>query len=674
MPLVGPFQLVLVPILLCAACLTWMDVRRGTLFLVFVFPLINNLPYFFGITEPSPHAPTALVLFLFYFLGYLLHRGPEGGGKGLDRTLSRPLVFFALIVVVSAAITIFRYTNYFPLHGGTIYEIKANTYGVSAGGAIMSAIFQALNYLTGLAFFVTLSKTVRSSKEADDILRTLGLSSLLALGFAVFQHFGHPQLGNNPASYTTQLINGTFKDALSLGAYLSMIGPLFLGMYWSAADLPRKMLSMAIVALAFFLILFSGSKIGLFSLLVTTSSMVIWKTVLAIRTLRASPERIWQTKRVVTGAAMIVGLVAGIIVFKEPIISRLIGLNIVERIKNTPNMIDWRGRAQWDPGIRMLRDYPLSGVGMGAFIIEAANYTEFYKNTNSIPESAENYLLQVGTELGIAGLVAVAWLGGALYRKLRMNFRERAKAGAWERAFLARGAAFGIMAFALDAQVHSFIGSYEIKYTLWLLIGLLFAISGAPEEKIGGRPAERDPAGQGPDSAGARASRKPRTAAFSLAIIAFGLLHLWNSTHSLSLQSRTEKLGILQDFGLYPVEKSPAEGEFRWTREYGAFPVKAGKSKLSIPIRAGHPDLGQRPVKVRIFLVKGLFRSQRFLKEIAIGDGEWRNVDLTLPEDMGEKAILLLKVSRTWNPTKETGAPDPRNLGVAVRTAEGLLI
>lgn len=672
-PLVGAFQLALVPILLGAACLTWMDVRRGTLFFVFVFPLINNLPYFFGITEPFPHAPTALVLFLFYFLGYLLHRDPDGGKEGLNKTLTRPLVFFAVIIALSAAITIFRYTNYFPLHGWIVYEIKANTFGVSAGGAIMSAVFQALNYLTGLAFFLVLSKTVRSSKDADEVLRALGFSSLLALGFGVFQYFVNPRLGNNPASYTTGLINGTFKDALSFGAYLSMIAPLFLGVYFSAVDLRRKILSMAIVVLAVIMVLFSGSKIGLFSLLVTTTGMVVWKAVSNIRSRRGSPERTRRKKSLIAGAVIVVALVGGFAVFKEPILSRLSGLKIVERIFNTRKMIWWRARAQWDPAIRMIGDYPLTGVGMGGFIIETANYTEFFKKTESVPESAENYLLQVGSELGLVGLGAVLWVGWALYRKVRKNFRERAGAGGRERPFLVRGAAFGILAFALNAQMHSFIGSYEIKYTLWLLIGVLFALSRGPKDV----PASEGAAIGSVEQAKAgviRFPRRYRPVVAALVLAAFGFLHLWNSTHSLSLQSRSEKLGLVQDFGLYPAEKSPDGEEFRWTREYGAIPMEAGKSELSFSIRAGHPDLARTPVKVRIYLVKDLFRSQRFLREITIGDGEWRKVDLALAEETSATAILLLKIDRTWNPQKETGAPDPRNLGVAVKKAEGLSI
>jgi len=40
--------------------------------------------------------------------------------------------------------------------------------------------------------------------------------------------------------------------------------------------------------------------------------------------------------------------------------------------------------------------------------------------------------------------------------------------------------------------------------------------------------------------------------------------------------------------------------------------------------------------------------------------------EYSIPQEVNQEAILLLKVSRTWNPQKTLGTPDPRNLGVAI--------
>lgn len=694
-PLAAPFQAILAPILLFTAALAWRDPRRGTLFFVFAFPLISNLPYFFGIHEPFFCAPTALVLFLAYFLGVQLNRGRQrgGGGEGTadawGSALTQAIAFWAMLVAVSAAITFFRYSNFFPLHGGTIYEIKTNTYGVSAGGALQSVIFNALNYLTGIAFFWALSRTLRSEKDADDALTMLGGGTLLVMAFALVQHFGRLTLGNNPASYTTGLINGTFKDALSFGAYLSMIAPLFLGAFFAASDKRRKIAALAIVMLAAFLVLYSGSKIALGSLLLTSAALAAWRGAEEVRAKgkekggRAGRpgKPFWRKETIAAGVLIAAAVVAGAAVFGKPILARLGGAPGVKRLKDTSYMINWRIRSQWDPGLKMLRDYPLTGIGLGAYIIETANYTKFFKESESIPESAENVLLQAVTELGAAGLAALIWIGWAIARRLRGNFRRRpdaGKAGAGSgaggrgRRFVARGAALGVLAFAIDGQMHSFIGSYEIKYTLWLLIGLLFAMSRGAEgsggaERAGG-PAESGPAA----SAGVRSLRHSRKLVLAAALLAFGAVQLWNSTHSLALRARTESLGLVQDFGLSPVERSSDGREFRWTREYGAIPIKPGEAGLEVAVQAAHPDIAKRPVKVKFILVTGLFASSRLLKEIELADNGWKSVALDVGAGREKSALLLVKVDRTWNPKKVLGTADPRNLGVAVAVTGGL--
>jgi len=72
-PLISGFQAALLPFLFLAFLLTAFDKDKGLLFFIFAFPLINNLPYFFGIFPHIPHAPAALVLFLAFFLGWMVN-------------------------------------------------------------------------------------------------------------------------------------------------------------------------------------------------------------------------------------------------------------------------------------------------------------------------------------------------------------------------------------------------------------------------------------------------------------------------------------------------------------------------------------------------------------------------------------------------------------------------
>ena len=226
-PLVKPFQTVFLPVLLLVFVLTTVKVRTGTLFFIFSFPLINSLPYFFNIFENIPHAPTSLVLFLFYLLGWLVHHVFYPSKPFLRLSVFRPMILFSLMILISAIITLLRYANFFPFLSDHVYELATNVHGVTAGGAIMSVIFLSLNYLTGFAFFFVLLNTIETREDIKRILVVLLISTSIALMVGSYQHLQDQSFGNTPMRINESLINATFKNPLSFGAYCPYSFPSF---------------------------------------------------------------------------------------------------------------------------------------------------------------------------------------------------------------------------------------------------------------------------------------------------------------------------------------------------------------------------------------------------------------------------------------------------------------
>ena len=130
-PLVKAFQIVLLPILIAVLVTTALSLSRGIVLFVFLFPLINGLPYFFGISEHTPHAPAALVLFLFLLWGWLINRGIRGPQESIKTPIHRPMFFFAAVVIFSGIITFLKFSNFFPFHSDAVYELMTNVSGVS---------------------------------------------------------------------------------------------------------------------------------------------------------------------------------------------------------------------------------------------------------------------------------------------------------------------------------------------------------------------------------------------------------------------------------------------------------------------------------------------------------------------------------------------------------------
>jgi len=652
-PLVLAFQVVLAPVLAAVAVLTAADKTKGLLAFVFVFPLINNLPYFFGITEPLPHAPTALVLFLFYFLGWIIHRTFVEAGEQWTGPLRRPLVLPALLIVLSAAVTFFRYSNFFPFQSDGLYELVVNTQGVTAGGAFMSIVFTVLNYLGGFGFYLAFTDTVKSESLRKKVLTVLSLSVFLSLAFGFVQSFYDIRLGNNPLSIASGIINATFKDALSFGCFLSMAVPIFLGVVAGFRGAVWRILAGLVISLSFFLILSSGSKSSLaglaaallYFLIMAAGRLHRQRLVIPVRRRR---YRLWGA----TVLALL--LVAAILMTRNrPFLGGFKSARTVERLEKAPYMLNLRLETLWKTALFCLADYPFTGVGLGAYIIESANYASLHGIDIGVSQSAENYFLQVASELGAAGLLLFLWIFWMIARRIRAAFLSVPE-GSPDR-WLLIGATSGLLAYLVNIQVHSYIGSYEITFAFWLLVGLIFSM-GQTAEGI-----RDEDAGPGRRGAGRRFT------IFAAAFLAlFSAVHLWNSLHSLSLTARMRNFGISQEFGLDRPEHTADGREFRWTRSYAGIPLQVVKPVLSIPLHCSHPDIEKNPVRVRIFWTNDFFKHRKLLREIVLARGDWQEITILLTEEVGQEGILFIKVSRTWTPLKVTGAPDPRNLGVAV--------
>lgn len=646
-PLVKPFQIILIPILFVVFTLTVIRVRGGTLFFIFSFPLINSLPYFFGIFEHIPHAPTALVLFLFYFLGWLVHNTLFKLELSFKHSIFQPMILFSIMIFFSGIITFLRYANFFPFISDHIYELMTNVHGVTAGGAIMSTLFFSLNYLTGFAFFFILLNTIDSKEFIKKILIVLLISTSLSLAVGFYQHFKDLSFGNTPLRVNEAIINSTFKTPLSFGAYLSLLIPVILAMAFAFKGVTR-ILSFMLFILVLFILPQTGSKsglIGVFISLLLFLGFIIathkgWKRLKSISLKKAF--------RFMAVSALIIAIVFAVLLSSKEseAYKRLTGLKV--KYGGLREAIHIRWYNQWKMAAFMMKDYPLTGVGIGAYIIELPNYSEIHQgHYREWTDSAENYFFQVGSELGIFALFFSLWIFWEIFKKIKKCISQYFSRSRWK--YIQIGISCGIISLFLNFFVHTYIGSYEIKYIFWLFVALIFSLLHAEKEierKI--------------------QFRKNAKILSILLIVLFCAVHSWNSTHSLYLKNRSEHLGIKQNFGLYKKEKTEDGREFQWTRRYGGLTIRIEKPVIELPLLAAHPDIRRNPVKVKILIIKDFFKQKKLLDEITLREPGWSTFRYHIPEKVNEEVILLFKASRTWNPAKTLGTPDPRNLGVAL--------
>jgi len=643
-PLVLQFQMILVPVLLAAALLTILDVGKGILFFVFAFPLINNLPYLSGIEPDIPHAPTALVLFLAFLLGFFLRGIFLRPRLVFDNPVFRPLVLLAVLVTLSGLLTFCRYTNYFPFLTAHIRDLVVNTNGVRVGGALMSSVFSSLNYATGFLFFGIVYNAVRSKEFLKKILFVLSMGASLALFFAFVQRFYSPALGNTPFFESLGQLNSTFKDPNSFGLFAAAFCPVLLGMFFSLKKFPRYF-CLILIAMSFIVLFWIGSRSSMLGLL---SGTIVFFFLISIRT---RPK--FQMKHVIALLMIVMVLAAVVFLSRETILfERTIGkIGIFTSRDFAKHLLGPKKLGCWQTALFMLRKHPLTGIGVGSYIIELPNFAgrlEISSVLDGYTDSAENYFLQVGSEMGLIGLGVALWLFVAVYRLICGSLRNT---GANDRdQFLLIGLIAGLTVVFVSIFFHSYLGAFDAKYFIWLLVGSICVFFPRKE-----RPVERK----------SQFVRPFKSAALVLCAI-FGVLFLWYSLTDLSLSRSTAENNIDQNFGLYKDEIDPDGRVFRWAKKEAGISVTNAGEELHIPIKASHPGMEKHPVSVNIYLSDEVFSTKVPIGSLLLKGPEWHDFAYALKDILAKKVYLLFETDRTWQPKKLLGENDPRWLAIAL--------
>jgi len=643
-PLVPSFLLAVGPFLAALLILTASRTDWGLVFFVFVFPLINNLPYFFRIDEHIPHAPTALLLFLFFFLGWLLRRSLAPSEWRAGHPLLQPFRWLGAVLLLSALITFLRLSLFFPFVSDAVRDLVVNVIDVRAGGAIMSLVFNFLNYGTGLFFFAIAYRTLKSPADICRVLTALSLSTILSLVFALVQKFVSPGLGNTNYWLALHQFNGTFKDPNAFGAFLASFLPLFLALAFRQRRI-RRVLYLAPFFLGLAIFPLIGSRTALLALSVALCvfyGLVIFGQKKYSRKVFASVTIVLVLALLLSGTLSLIGP-GGTLVQRFRSDLRLLSqkVSLEDIISQKPKL--------WRVAAAMVRDYPISGVGLGSYIIELPNYSRRMNMISNLgyTDSAENYLIQASAELGLVGFLLFGGIFFAVCRQMAKTIKA-CRHGSTE-PFLAAGVIAGLVAFFVNGLFHSYIGSFETDYSFWLLAALLFHQAHPEEEDPEIRPA----------------SRRWQKWLGVVFISAFGLSHLYNSLHSLSITAASETYGWRQDFGFFKEEVDSQGIHFRWAKKRAGLEVPVLGSRLVLPFAAPpQPDLSTNPLPIRVYLADRYFRKKELIQEFEVSSADWQEFQYSFPSSPVKNSYFLFEASRDWQPLKSGQSTDPRWLGL----------
>lgn len=132
----------------------------------------------------------------------------------------------------------------------------------------------------------------------------------------------------------------------------------------------------------------------------------------------------------------------------------------------------------WRNTIRMIRDYPITGVGPGCYASVQEDYRLTEREKEASWRHAHNNLLQEMADNGIIGLLSYLWLWYIIFKvgitALRISGRQD-----YRRSVLL-GIIAGLVGFHIDGMFHCNWRTSVVALLMWLIIGVMMVIAERP--------------------------------------------------------------------------------------------------------------------------------------------------------------------------------------------------
>lgn len=605
---------------------------------IFLIPLLNSIPKIAGV----PELDIIIFLFLPIWLGYLVKKANWHAGNSprmLRSKIGIPIITISAIVLISAVITIFRNSNFYPLITNNFYNLTVNLYGVSSIESMLWTGKFFINYLVGLGMLIVVFDLIKTKRDIITAILILISSTMISFLVILYQYLLDPLFGNLEPWAQNGRLNATFTDPNALGNFTILLFPIFLILIFYYKKAGKKIIAIFLFVALLAMVLLSGSRsafIGIFS-----SLMFILFIFFRDLKVFLSSKRNKLIFFIPLSLLVIIALIGLFLIVKRPGFIAGIGLidklaetagtaikfyrkdGLVEAIKSISNY----RYIYWQQAIVMAKDFPLTGIGIGNYIVELPQYIIKTGAYFFQVDFAGNYYLQVVSELGLVGLFLVLYLYYMIIKKAVIYFKtsnkNRLLAGGLFSSFLAM-----LVVFNLGA--HTNIG--EIQLTFWLIIGLLLAAIRAETMR----------------------SYRMKTRIFSLEsfgykriiplliiLIIFSGLFFKASFEELSINVKQSGYEFENEYGFY--DQFEENGViYQWTAIDASKVIQKETDTIIIPMRAANPDITDKPLQVKIFINNSL------MDELTFNDDRWYDVAIDLSYLKRDQFTLTLVCSRDW--------------------------
>jgi len=637
-------QLAVAALFAITAAVAFFDVLKALVFLVFIIPLAGIVPRVCG----SPSISVLLFAFLGLSCGSML-RAVVSKREPTSRRLPFTIILlgFAALIAASGTITVLRLMDFFPFSAGTFHDWIVNSIGTLTTEAVNNTVTVGLTYITGIALLLigwrqfsglAPAQRLRIGKKIAWALVIAGSAANL---FALWQLLSHKLL-------VIGFITGTYTDSNALGVCSALILPYCIGLILTSEARAQRflvvcsLLSIAVTVLA-------RSRAGVLGIMLFFIALAVWLGRLARRSQGTRP----LAKRSLRGFAVLAAIMLVMLFLLD--ISHLGRLPVAgdalmmisEPTTDSLALLLQHRVHQWPEALRMCQDFPWTGVGLGAYILELPNYYFLNVGKLFVIDTAGSLPLQIASELGILGLFLVLLFASEVVRSGYRLLCANSAATLQDEQKLAGSVALGVLASFVSLLFGAHVLFFEFNYLLAVSIAIVL-VSGHFLSQHG------DLRGR----INGRAKVMPWLLA--AAIAAVSAIFLIESVGPLSVEQRRQMLGWQFDYGIYKKEVWDGKFRFWWMQKEAKMTITAKGDVLHFALFCAHPDADQRPVVATIYTNASAKRSIQLTRD------RWREVSVDLNTRPGDKVALRICVDRAFNPRKLGISDDGRDLGVAI--------
>ena len=610
--------------------------------------------------------------------------GPNEAGFYFGRELGSPVLLFGLMIIISTLVLIYRYANFIPFLSSEYHDLNVNVNGVSSTESIFWTIRFFFNYIVGFGLLFIICNTLKNIKEIVLSLVVLVSSTVVSVLFLLYQYFFNPTIGNLTFWVESGRYNATFGDPNALGAYTTILFPVFIALFFHFKKWYLKLL----IGLSFLLFalmpLLSGSRSSAVGIIFAILCLIIiWISRSIVRLTRRFNKRKKIIISLIVPVLCVIIIVVGTIMFFNIDFtdSNISSLSIINR--SVESLITFKHYTQnngllegiksisnyrylfWEWAIQMFQDYPLSGVGLGAYIIELPQYqVSFYQI-----DFTGNYYLQILSEFGIIGLLSILsiffiilWKAIAFIRK---NIKENNR-NSW--IFLGLFLSFLSMLVALFFGPHTNFN--EIQLSFWLVIGLMVTFIRIIDLKDNDSNMVIEYS-LVQDKQNSYSIINRRQIAFNkigffTIIFIFSASFLYSSFIPLSINVNQKNFRMNQnEYGFYGKEVIDGK-EVEWIDIDASKVFEKHGNIITIPFKDNIPIDRKFPIFIRFYV------DNKLVRLLKVNDNNWHNVNIRIPDFVGDRFTLTIACSDSWSPKVLKINNDSRELGLLIGEIEFL--